>query len=126
MNDDDIDPDDAILAEAAYQRALELARQRNTMLEAIHLGNNIQRELAGDIPGVLNQYLKDMQERAIVATSKLVSNPLMTEEDRIATQLLIQPYAHLMHWIKDRVTIGRDARDALADLDQHLEGEGDI
>lgn len=121
---EDVDPDDEVaMDKARFDAALKGAKERNTVLRAIHLANGLQHELAGETPGHILHYLRDMQEQAILAMQDLISDKTMTEEQRITARLQIQPYAHLMGWLKDKVAAARGATLSLEDLDRHLDGE---
>lgn len=119
-----IDPDDSVaMEEVRFQAALKGAKERETILKTIHLANGVEYELAGETPGYILHYLRDVQAIAIEAMADLIGNKTMTEEQRVAARLLVQPYAHLMRWLKDRMATARGARVALDDLDRFLDGQ---
>ena len=121
---DDVDPDDAIaMEEARFNASLKGAKERETVLKAIHRANELQREIAGETPGLILHYLRDMQIQAIEAMATLISDKTMTAEQITTARLHIQPYAHLMGWMKDYVATARGARFDLEDLDRHLDGQ---
>ena len=121
---DGIDPDDAVaMEEVRFQAALKGAKERDTILKVISLANGLQHEVAGETPGYILHYLRDVQALAIKAMSDLIGGKTMTEEERIAARLLVQPYAHLMGWLKDKMASRDAAKVALDDLDRFLDGQ---
>lgn len=121
---DGVDLNDPIAVdEVRLKTSLEGAGERESVLRAIHLANGLEREIAGETPGHILHYLRDMQEEAIDAMAKLIGDRAMTDEQRMAARLKIQPYAHLMHWLKDKIAMARGAKWSLEDLNRNLDGQ---
>jgi hypothetical protein len=119
-----IDPNDEVAIEKArFNASLRDAQERRSILDAINLANGLQHEIAGETPGLILHYLRDMRDQAIQAMADLISKPGMEEKERIAAQLAVQPYAHLMQWLKTKVAVGRGARAEIHDLDDFLDGK---
>jgi hypothetical protein len=121
---DGIDPDDEIgMQDARLQSALRENSRRQAALDAIHMAHGIEHEVTGDAPGYILHYLRDMREQAVNAMSQLVKGAAMSEEARLAAKLQIQPYAHLMHWVDEKLATGREKQKELDDIDRLMAGE---
>lgn len=123
---DDEGPQDEIAFEQEeFQRQLAAHSERAMLIRAIHVANGIEQEVAGTTPGFILHYLKDMQQQAIDAIADMIASTSLTEAERIEAKLAVQPYAHLMHWLKDRVGMRRENMMKVEDLARALD-EGEI
>jgi hypothetical protein len=79
---------------------------RDDMRRAIERAHSIQRELAGSVPGVLADFLRDVREEATDAAIEL----MMVHPDHSAKvfelQKTVMPYARLMRWIAESLADG--------------------
>lgn len=105
-----------------FDDALKGAQERRTVLDAISLAHGLTREVSGDVPGYILHYLRDMQNEAVEAMANLISAKTMTEEQRVTARLQIQPYAHLMGWMKDRIIALEGAKVNLEDMNLQFDG----
>lgn len=124
--DDDAGPDDAAaFEEERFRRIMADQGERNAILRSIHLASGIEEEVAGNTPGFILHYLKDMQTQAVEAVAKMIASPSLSEEERLTAKLAVQPYAHLMIWLKEKVAMRRTDRARYEELEE-LINKGEI
>lgn len=116
------DADEVRLGELRFQQTLADLQERNMLLRAIHVATGIEQEVAGETPGFILHYLKDMQTQAIEAVAVLIGRVSMSESERLEAKLKVEPYANLMHWLRGKSATTRSLNVNLEELEKLISG----
>lgn len=98
--------------------------QRAMLSEAVGLASAIDRELRGQVPGMLAAYVEHAMQEASAAAAALLTMHPKNERELFELQKRAAGYASVMAWIRSQMIVGREAAKELADMDDR-KAQGD-
>jgi hypothetical protein len=93
------------------------------MAQAIETAEDVKRELAEQVPGMLARYLHYAEKQAVAATALLITAHPDDRAEELRCKRIIAAYVEPLHWVRTTLEAGRLAEQEWEDVRENLPDE---